>query len=158
MPGSHKIGAQLSRPFEKRAEFYLPVTQHVRIGRAAFSVILEKTRKHTFHILFRKIYGIIWNAQRRTYASDVGIVVFSGTSAVFVLFFPIAHEQSYNIIPLFLQQKSSHTAVHTAAEPHYDSFHFFSFSFAAFSALRRSLRRVILSFRSSKPPSLSFSV
>ena len=107
MSGGNIVGTQFGGILQKRFEFYLPVAQHIGIGRASSFILLEKVGKYIIPIFGRKICGMQLNTQCIADRLCVLQIFFRGAVFGAVIFFPILHEQPFDLESALLQQMCS---------------------------------------------------
>ena len=114
------VRAQLLCILLEGTELYFAVAKNVGVGRPARAVFREEVGKDAFHVLARKIDGIVGDIEKAADAADVLEVLFRGAGAVFVRLFPIAHEEPDDIKAFLFEKESGNGAVHAPAHAHYD--------------------------------------
>ena len=100
MPRGDVVRAELFRFAKKRTEFDFAVAKHVRVGRSARGILGKEVGKHAIEIFFGEVYGEIGDVDGGAHLAHVGVIVGGGAYAVFVGFFPIAHEKTDHVIAL----------------------------------------------------------
>ncbi len=108
--------------FEERLELDLLVAQDIRVRRAASLVLFEEVLEHIVPVLGREVDGVEFHPQ--LVADGLGISQILGGRAVLVrvVFFPVLHEQAFDLIALLLEQVGRDGRIHAAghADDHLD--------------------------------------
>ncbi len=118
MSCGHHVRPKLQGAFEERVEFDFPVAKHIRIRRAAFSVLI----KHIVHYPFAVFFTQIDIIERYAYLSCDHLrhkavllpFTFSMKSRGGVM--PVLHEQGKHIVAGTLEKQGRHARIHTAGK------------------------------------------
>ena len=109
--GSNIICTELLRAFKKCIEFYLSVTQDIRIRSTSLFILIEHIIHHPLPILFAQIDKIKRDAylsghkfSHKTVFLPLAVTVKRGGSIM-----PVLHEKRKHIISLTLKQESRNT-------------------------------------------------
>ena len=107
MPCGDHVSAQFFRGFPECGELYLSVTQHVRIGRATFRILVEHIVHDPFPIDLTQIHKIERNPDfSRHHLRNKAVLLplafaVQGRRGIV----PVLHEQPEDVISLSFQQK-----------------------------------------------------
>ena len=133
MAGSDIISPQLLCAFEECIELYLPVAEHVRIGRTAFLILVEHVVHNSLAVFLAQIHEIKRNAylarhklSHKPVLLPLAVAVERSRSIM-----PVLHEQSEDIVTLLLQQKSRNTRIDTSRK---------SYAYLNLSVIRHRMR------------------
>ncbi|MOA03192.1 hypothetical protein D3C78_1226800 [compost metagenome] len=118
-----KVSAQVFRgEFKEGFKFDLFVAQNIRVRRATRFVLFQEQFKDVVPVFRRKVNGVQFNAELIAHGLRIGEIRSRCTVFLAVIFFPVLHEQAFDLIALLLQQPGRNGGVDTAG--HADD-HFF---------------------------------
>ena len=130
MTRSDTYTTELFRLFEKQIKLDQTITQHVRIWRESLFISFIDILDDILVILRTKIEDDerLYPEASRDFHGHISI--FSGMTAWVRFISIVFHKASYDVIPLFDEQRSTHGGVYTTGESYKDFFlgrlHFFN--------------------------------
>src|SRR5574344_1674250 len=101
VPGCNVICAYFLCVLQKWSKLYFSVAQNIWVWRSSFFVFFQKVRKNSVPIFFGIINRKIGNSNFVTNKPNIFVICLSGAMPIWVLFFPIFHKKSNNIVTLF---------------------------------------------------------
>ena len=107
-----QVAAETVSMIAEHAELYLPVAEHIRIGRTSLAVLFQEILEHAVPVLAGKIHMVQGNAELLADSPRILQVLRRGAIAVVIL--PVGHMQRVDVGAGFLQANGSHGGVHTA--------------------------------------------
>ena len=114
MPCGDGFCALLYGVFQKAFEFDFGVAQHIRVGRSARFVFLQKIGEHFVFVLRREVYDVDINTDDVGDRHRIERVFFDAAILVVVVVFPVLHEDAAHVVLLLVQQRGGYGAIHSA--------------------------------------------
>jgi hypothetical protein len=99
---------------QKGPELDFAIAQDVRIGCASGAVFLDKMGEDAVPVLRREIAVVKADAELAAHGERVLAISLGATGTEALVFFPVLHEQTFDLHALPLQQQSRHRRVDTA--------------------------------------------
>ena len=116
VPRGEAVGAEAPRIFERHAEFYLAVTEHVGIGRAPGTVLGEERLEHPRAVLGGEAHAVQGNSEPLGDGTCVLEVLGGGAPDVVRRLVPVAHEEPLYLEALLLEEQRRDRGVDAAGE------------------------------------------
>ena len=116
MTGGDPVSAEAPCVVEADAELDLTIAQHVWIGGATGTILIEEVAEDTFAILAGEAHLVQRNAELTTHLACVLKILRSGAVAILILV-PIAHEQPLHGVALLQQGPRGDRGVDAAGHP-----------------------------------------
>ena len=116
--GTQLFGGKL----EERLELDLLVAQDIRVRRAPRLVLFQEVLEHVVPVLGGEVDGVQLHAQLVADGLGISQILGGGAVLVRVVFFPVLHEQAFDLITLLLEQVGRDGRIHAAghADDHLD--------------------------------------
>ena len=113
--GGDVVGAQIfGGKLEESLELDFLVAQDIGIGGTPGLVFRQKMLEHVVPVFGGKVDGMQLDAELVAHRLSVPQIFGGRAELVGVVFFPVFHEQAFNLIALLLQQIGRNGRIHTA--------------------------------------------
>ena len=109
--GGDPVGAQRTGGIQKGLELDLAIAHDVRIRRPSDAVFVQEVGEDTIPVLGGKIARVERNTELTAHCHRIFAVDIRGTRSGEVVFFPVLHEQAFDLVTGLLQQQACHRGI-----------------------------------------------
>ena len=101
--GCNVLGAESIGMVQKLSKFYFSIAQYVGVGCASSLVLLKKDLENSFPVFVLKVNGMQGNVKLPANTLCDFKILSCGTVRFVVVFLPVLHEQSDDVVALLLK-------------------------------------------------------